>query len=231
MHPQGADLFVNDVRVTFGHFVPVAPDFFPDKPPVPPGLGPDTTFADLDLPGTLGDSWDRRMVRWMRRQQAHPRELINGVLDFYKGLPFIKDVHCSPRERNELVIEAVRGEQVTINVDIYGVYLPTKADAVSSLDRDCGYLEGRLRKGDALFYFDGTPWLSFGGDKAAVYMDLMLQALASQKTDSEKAEQLRGLFAETKGWFGTEHHKVLVREFRPSPDLRDRVDKILAKER
>ena len=145
---RGLDLYVNEFHVgTLGMWPPV--NWGSKKPDMPDGLTRQSTFEDLAIPDRPGDSLDRQMVRWLRRHY-NDHEAKRRVTEFFKSLPFVKDVEpdlsLSP-DGHTLAITTWTGEGDRLFDIGPSVYVPTAEEVEETRRR----LEVRLRRGELHF--------------------------------------------------------------------------------
>jgi hypothetical protein len=220
---QGVGIFVNDTRLRDRAVWPPV-DYEDEDPGMPPGLTRDSTFDDLNIPGDRwGDTWDRKKVRWIERH-FNREEARERIIEYYRSLPFIKDVRDGERCPTDIILETFSGKKVTMDVSP-PYFPPTKAQVVATMDRYCANLEERLGKGDCFFLFSRAGEISFGQHKAAKDLGLMVEILTSERTAEEKKDLLQRMAIMPSG--GVTGFDSLVRQFKGSPALNARIERLV----
>ncbi|MGB2780922.1 MAG: hypothetical protein WBD63_05550 [Phycisphaerae bacterium] len=221
---QGVGIFVNDTRLRDGAVWP--PVDYEDKDPgMPPGLTPDSTFDDLNIPADSGGGrWDRKKVRWIKRH-FNREEARERIIEYYRSLPFIKDVRDSERDPTDIILETFSGRTVRMDIGLPPYFPPTKAQVVAIMDRDCAMLEERLGKGDCFFLFSRGGEISFGQHKAVKDLGLMVEILTSERTPEEKKDLLQRMAIMPSGKVTV--FDALVTQFKGSPALDARIGRLV----
>ena len=197
---RGCDIYVNDVKVaTSGTWPPV--DYEDKKPEMPAGLTKDSSFKDLEIRERPGDSLDRKMVRWLRRHydEEKSKELI---VEYYKSLPFVKDVKpaIDLDSGGHILAIFTWASNTPRYTDIGGrgevYYPPSAGQTLDALERARQRMEKPLKDGDCLFFF------SHNGDRHVSVRDVPWQlpdavrVLRGNETKEQKVKELQriGLF-------------------------------------
>lgn len=221
---QGVGIFVNDTRLRDRAVWPPV-DYEDEDPGMPPGLTRDSTFDDLNIPADSGGGrWDGKKIRWIKRH-FEPKEARERIIEYYRSLPFIKDVRNSERDPRDLILETFGGEKIPVDISSPPYFPPTKAQVVAIMDRDCANLEERLGKGDCFFLFSRGGEISFGQNKAAKDLGLMVEILTSERTAEEKKDLLQRMAIMPSG--GVTVFDALVTQFKGSPALDARIERLV----
>lgn len=217
---RSVDIYVNEIKVaTPVRWPPV--DYDDKKPAVPTGLTRNSTFKDLEIRDCPGDSFDRKMVRWLSRHYSKP-EARGMIAEYYRTLPFV--AHVEPMGDFLVVSTWNSDKKMMISIAGQPYVPPTPEELLKELERVRTQWEERLKKGDCCFLLSSGGQLSFGSRKAAMDLAAIVQTLRSDKPKDEKTKKLQKLGLLTpdfpKKW------EVLVTNFSASPQLDERVKQL-----
>lgn len=138
--------------------------------------------------------------KWIFMHQHFPPNVATKqMVDFYRSLPFVKNITFDVEDAGTIIIETFSGEKQHIQV---GPPLSDKVLKRSSTKDIQGEIEARrlrfenrLQQGDCFFLFTKAPELSFGRTEVAEDLRLIVDILRSKRSAEEKRSLLERLSA------------------------------------
>ena len=187
-------------------------------PGPPPELTKDSTFAQLEYPGPISDSWDRQKIRWLQSQYAL-EEAMTKMVECYKELPFVKDATVIG---NRISVVTYKGETHGMLVRPVESYKPpTREQVLARVEYERAGTEEQLKKGDLLLFFTKGPRMAMGPTKAKAILPEVLAAVKSGLPYEGKVKKLQavGLWPP-----GEDHHmRMLIDKHQPNAQLENRI--------
>lgn len=189
-----------------------------DDPKMPDNITKYTSIYDE----AFGD-YIRRKIAYVQKHYTREQEcrIMESV---YRSLPFVKEAHLDAKNPRTLHIITFKGER-----DSIGLISPRRRASMSAselAEADKINLEKRLPMGDCYFFFSRGGHITCGEGRALEILPKLIAVLKSNKPEKEKFEGVRkaGLEAVNKDTFSS-----LVTNFSASPQLEERLNKLLNK--
>jgi len=200
-----------------------------EDPGIPPTLSRASTLDDLDdgehpLEGA-------RSRKWRYLKQHFPlEEARDKMVEWYRSLPFVRSVQAwRPPDHSIIKVTTVHGKAQLISVGAKkrgGRDVATPEGFVRWLEARRKHLEDELAKGNVVFLVGKGAQISLTRRKAVQVLPAIVQALSSDMTDDKKLDVLElwdVIPPDRKCYL------PLVRDFRGSQQLSDRIQQLLKK--
>lgn len=226
---RGTSLYVNDRRVrTYRITWPPYKLEVDEDPGIPAGLTRDSDFPEDPSP----DAFFRRKLRYLY-QHFPPDEARRRMIEFYRSLPFVKEVRHADPPGSSIVIEVVTHRNRS-----HKIYLEsgrnaavrktaTRSELTQWLEKQRSRIDSELRRGNCLMVCGRGKEISFGPDKANKALPPVVDALASNASADEKLATLERWGVIPQNCRKT--YASLVKGFKTSPQLTARIAEIRKK--
>jgi len=181
-------LLINGIRIRKLSDWPISVESA-DKPQIPYEIIKNAkSFDDLLVPGKK-DAWDARMSRWISRNYKNPDDQRNEIKKFVESLPFVERV-TFPSE-DIMCVNLKNGKEKHFGIESLAGTVYTKEEINKDIERSRSNLEKRLAKSDTYIFLKKGAEISFGKQKSARDLKLMVEILESGRTNEEKINILK----------------------------------------